>query len=41
MKYRDISDVYNSETGELYQITDLSTVGDLSKNLSIGQKEYM
>jgi hypothetical protein len=61
VKYRDISDVYNQESGDMYvqmrnpnstslgakngsnmyQITDCSSVSDLSKYLSTGQKEFL
>ena len=37
VKFRDISDVYNQETGEICT----STTPNLFKNLSIGQKEYI
>ena len=33
VKFRDISDVYNQETNELYQVSECSTITDLSKNL--------
>ena len=41
VKFRDVSDVYNAETGDLYQVSDCSSTQDLVKNLSIGQKEYL
>eukprot|EP00344_Euplotes_crassus_P011803 CAMPEP_0197009630 /NCGR_PEP_ID=MMETSP1380-20130617/50904_1 /TAXON_ID=5936 /ORGANISM="Euplotes crassus, Strain CT5" /LENGTH=195 /DNA_ID=CAMNT_0042431015 /DNA_START=16 /DNA_END=603 /DNA_ORIENTATION=+ len=41
VKYRDIADIYNQETWEPYQISDCTSVQDIMKNLSLGQKEFL